>query len=68
MEEREQRLPAGEAFRVRGVLTASAERANVRGHYVVRIAGPASLPWLTGAWARVSVRVGGGVSHWLTSL
>ena len=39
MEGRERPLPAGEAFRVRGLLTASAPSANLRGHFVIRLEG-----------------------------
>lgn len=40
MKAREMRLPAGEAFRVRGLLAANAPLANARGHYVVRLHRP----------------------------
>ena len=39
MEVHEQHLPAGEAFRVRGLLSTSAPAANVRGAYTVRLSG-----------------------------
>ena len=39
MGEKSKPLPAGEAFRVRGLLPATAPRVKVRGHFVIRIGG-----------------------------